>query len=54
LFDQRPILGHIIESLKDCLQRNLIVPGEFSGNARIRTVNGLVDHRCSDPPILEE
>ena len=29
-------------------------PGEFFGSARIRTMDGLVDHRRADSPALEE
>jgi hypothetical protein len=54
LFDEGPILGHIIERLEDRLERNLIVPSEFFGSTRIRTVDGLVDHCRPDPPPLEE
>jgi hypothetical protein len=43
LLDERPILGHIIESFEDGLERNLKVPSEFCGSAGIRTVDGLVD-----------
>ena len=31
LLNERPILGHIVESLEDRLQRDLILPGEFFG-----------------------
>jgi len=54
LLHERPILGHIIESLKDRLKRNLIVPSEFLGSSGIRTMDGLVDHRRPYPPPLEE
>jgi hypothetical protein len=50
LHEERPILGHIIESLKDRLQRNLIVPSEFFGSAGIRTVDGLFAHRARIHP----
>jgi hypothetical protein len=43
-----------IERLEDRLERNLIVPSEFFGSTRIRTVDGLVDDRRPDPPPLEE
>jgi len=54
LLDERPIPGNIIESLEDHLQRDFIVLSEFFGSAGIRAVDDLVDHRCSDPPTLEE
>jgi len=54
LFDQRPILGHILESLENRIQGNLILAGEFFGGERIRTMDGLVDHRRSDPSTLQE
>jgi hypothetical protein len=54
LLDQSPILGHIIKRLENRLERNLILPGEFFGRERIRTMNGLVNDRRSDPPTLEE
>jgi len=52
--DQRPILGNIVESLEYRLQGDLIFPGDFFGRERIRTMDGLVDHRRSDPSTLEE
>jgi hypothetical protein len=54
LLDERPIPGHIIESLEDRLKRDLIVPSEFLGGAGVRTVDGLVDHCRPDSPTLEE
>jgi hypothetical protein len=54
LLDERPILGHIIESLKHRFQRNPVVASEFFGSAGIRTVDGLVDHRRSDPTTIGE
>jgi len=54
LLDERPILGHIVESLKHRFQRKLVVASEFFGSAGIRNVDGLVDHRRSDPPTLGE
>ena len=54
LLDQRPISGHVIEGLQDCLQRNLIAPRKFFGSAGIRTVDDLVDSRRADPPTLKE
>jgi hypothetical protein len=48
------LAGVIIESLKDRLKRNLIVPSEFLGRSGIGTMDGLVDHRRPDPPPLEE
>jgi hypothetical protein len=54
LLNERPILGHILESLENRLQGDLILAGEFFGGERIRTVDGLVDHRCSDPSTLQE
>ena len=54
LLNERPILGHIIESLEDRLQGDLILTGEFFGGERIRTMDGLVDHRRPDPSTFEE
>ena len=54
LLNERPILGHILESLENRLQGDLILAGEFFGGERIRTMDGLVDHRRSDPSTLEE
>ena len=54
LLDEREILGHIVESLEDRRERNLIVPSEFFGTAGIRTMDGFVDHRRSDSSTLEE
>ena len=48
------IPGHILESLENRLQGDLILAGEFFGGERIRTMDGLVDHRHSDPSTLEE
>jgi len=47
-------LGHILESLKNRLQGDLILAGEFFGGERNRTMDGLVDHRRSDPSTLQE
>jgi len=54
LLDESAILGHIIKSLEDRRERNLIVLREFFGSAGIRTMDGLVDHGRSDPSTLEE
>jgi len=54
LLNERPIPGHILESLEDRLQGDLILPGEFCGGERIRTMDGLVDHRRPDPSTLQE
>ena len=54
LLNERPILGHIVESLENRLERDLILPGEFFGSERIRTMDGFVDHRRSDSSTLEE
>ena len=48
------ILGYILKSLENRLQGDLILAGEFFGGERIRTVDGLVDHRRSDPSTLQE
>jgi hypothetical protein len=45
-------MGDVIESLEDSFERNPIVRGEFFGRTRIRSVDGLVDNRRSDPPTL--
>ena len=52
--NQRPILGHIVESFENRLQGNLILLGEFFRRERIRTVDGLIDHRRPDSSALEE
>ena len=52
--NERPILVDILDSLENRLQGDLILAGEFFGGERIRTVDGLVDHRRSDPSTLEE
>ncbi len=54
LLNERLILGHIVECLENRLQGDLILAGEFFGGERIRTMDGLVDHRRSDPSTLEE
>jgi hypothetical protein len=53
LLDEGPILGHIVESLKDGRERNLIVSSEFFRAAGIRAMNGLANHRRSNPSPLE-
>jgi len=48
LLNERPILGHILESLESLenrIQGNLILAGEFFGGERIRTMDGLVGGR---------
>jgi len=54
LLNERAIRGHIVESLEDRLERDLILPSKFFGTPRIRTMDDLVDHRRSDPSTLEE
>jgi hypothetical protein len=54
LLNERAILVHIVESLEDRLQRNLILPSKFFSSPRIRTMDDFVDHRRSDPSTLEE
>ena len=54
LLNERPILSHVVESLENRLQGNLIPPGEFLRCERIGTMDGLVDYRRSDPSTLEE
>jgi hypothetical protein len=54
LLNERAILGHIVESLEDSLQRDLILRSKFFGSARIRTIDDLVDDRRSDSSTLEE
>ena len=41
LLNERPILGHILESLENRLLRDLDVAGEFFGGERIRTIDSL-------------
>jgi hypothetical protein len=47
-------LGNILEGFENRLKRYLILPGEFFWREWIRTMNGLVNHRPSDPSTLEE
>ncbi len=54
LLNEWAILGHIVESLEDRLQRNLILPSKFFGSPRIRTIDDLVDHRRSNSSTLEK
>jgi hypothetical protein len=54
LFNERAILGDIVESLENRLQRYLILPSKFFGSPRIRTIDHLIDHRRSDPSTLEK
>ena len=54
LLDKREILGHIVESLKDRREGNLIVLREFFRATGLRAMDGFVDHRRSDPSTLEE
>jgi hypothetical protein len=54
LLNERAIRGHIVESLEDRLERDLILLSEFFGTPRIRTMDDLVDHRRADSSILEE
>ena len=54
LLNERPIPGHILESLENRHQGDLILAGEFFRGERIRTMDGLVDHRRSDPSTLQE
>jgi hypothetical protein len=53
LLDEREILSHIVESLKDRRQGNLIVPSELFLAAGIRSMDGLVNHRRSNPSTLD-
>jgi hypothetical protein len=53
LLDEREVFGHIVESLKNCREGNLIVPSEFFRTAGIRAVDGFVNHRRSNPTTLE-
>ena len=52
--NERAIRGHIVESLEDRLQRDLILPSKFFGSPRIRTMDDLVDDRRSDSSTLEK
>jgi hypothetical protein len=46
-------MGHIVESLKDRRERNLIVSSEFFRAAGNRAMDGFVNHRRSNPSALE-
>jgi hypothetical protein len=54
LLNERTILGRIVQSLEYRRQRNFILPGKFFRCERIRTMDGLVDDRRSDPSTFEE
>ena len=53
LLNEREILAHIVEGLEDRGERNLIVPSELFRAAGIRTIDGFVNHRRSNPSTLE-
>jgi hypothetical protein len=52
--DEWKILGHIVESLNDRREGNLIVPSEFFRGSGIRAMDGFVNDRRPDPSTLEE